>query len=509
MDDGCISIFNLEGLHILTNRNSKSEILSLNYIVDRHQIRAFNADKETLLFTDIKRSSEIINLRTRMLISKAGTRFNRGYVKGLVNKVKPDMFETFVTKQGISLHSLCLLCGLEEEFEYLVETIGLEEHGMLFKEDFHPVEIAIDLVNFRALELISRHIEKNNSLLITESLLFKALESPSSTFKKAVVEAYTTPPGLDRTALPSALSIDPEEFPYILQSFSKNLEQKDINRIKRDEEKSGGEQQIFEYYRVPRPISLHLSSNFIRQFLRKMMENSELCATTQSKSIIIYLWRQYKIYAWLYAFMFITFAVNTFIGLIWCTNVDKCETFLNTGDFTIVLLIINRVIMYALYLVIVFFEFLVIFKLGLGYFNNLYNILDSLILIVYLPMTILIFADFWDDGENLANNLYTGFLFLLGLRALLQLRVIDRLRYLIAMILNVFTDMIPFLTILISAITIIACLEINTNKSIEEAGYEGTFSEFLKKIDGVYNVGFGNWDGQDQFPYHLYILYLF
>ena len=207
--------------------------------------------------------------------------------------------------------------------------------------------------------------------------------------------------------------------------------------------------------------------------------------------------------------MYIIFTINTYIGLIWCTDVDKCENFLKTGDVTIVLLTANRVIMYTLYLIIFAFEVLVILKLGLPYFYNLYNFLDTLITILYLPMTILIFTDSWDDGRNFANNLYTGFLFLLGLRALLQLRVIDRLRYLIAMILNVFTDMIPFLTILVTAILIIACLEINTAKSIEEAGYEGTFGELLKKIDGVYNVGYGNWDGQDQFPYHQYILYLF
>ena len=151
---------------------------------------------------------------------------------------------------------------------------------MLFKEDFHPVEIAIDLMNFKALELISGHIQKNNSLLVTESILFKGLESPSNLFKRAIVEAYMRPPDMDCTALPSALPISSEEFPYIFKSFSKHLKRKEIDQIYREEHNTAVDQQIYEYYRVPRPISLHLSSKFIRQFLEKMMINSELCATT-------------------------------------------------------------------------------------------------------------------------------------------------------------------------------------------------------------------------------------
>ena len=97
----------------------------------------------------------------------------------------------------------------------------------------------------------------------------------------------------------------------------------------------------------------------------------------------------------------------------------------------------------------------------------------------------------------------------MGFRALLQLRVVDPTRYLIAMIIRVFVDIVPFITILISAIVIIACLEVNTIKSIEDFSYEGTFGELLKKIDWVYNMGYGNWEGQDEYPYHLYILYIF
>ena len=77
------------------------------------------------------------------------------------------------------------------------------------------------------------------------------------------------------------------------------------------------------------------------------------------------------------------------------------------------------------------------------------------------------------------------------------------------MILAVFTDIIPFLMILIAAILVFACLEINISKSIEGDGFTGSFNDFWKKIDQVYDIGYGNWDGQNEYPTNLYSIYLF
>ena len=267
------------------------------------------------MFTDINRSVDTIDLNSKSLFGKAGSKINRAYVKGLVSKINPKDYNTFITKQGISFQSLCLLSNMNDEFEELVNTIGLENNGMLFKEDFHPVEIAMDTLNIKAMEIIAKNMEKNKSLLVTENLFLKALESPSNSFKKAMVEAFFDPPGLEKELLPNAIPIGDTSFPYIYQSNSKNLDQEEIDKILR--EQSSVEMKKYEYHRISRPISLHLSSKFIREFLNKMTENSELCASTQSSAIITYLWRRYKIYAWLYAIMFIFMTINTYIGVIW------------------------------------------------------------------------------------------------------------------------------------------------------------------------------------------------
>jgi len=193
------------------------------------------------MFTDINRSKDTLNLDSKRLINRAGNRLNRSFVKGLITKVNPKDFNTFITKQGISLHSLCLLTNMNEEFENLVKTIGLEDHGMLFNEELHPVEIAIDTVNFKAMEVIAKHLEKKSSLLVTENLFSKALDSSSVGFKKAIVEAFLNPPGLDKDNLPNALAISSSEFPYIYKSLSKNLELEEIEKITNEKENSSAE----------------------------------------------------------------------------------------------------------------------------------------------------------------------------------------------------------------------------------------------------------------------------
>ena len=131
-----------------------------------------------------------------------------------------------------------------------------------------------------------------------------------------------------------------------------------------------------------------------------MLTNSDLCNATHSKSLVIYLWRKYKVFSWLYALMYIIFVANSYIGLIWCSDLDRCENFLKTGGLTSTILILNRIVIYLLFALIVFLELLVVIKLRTGYLKNFFNFLDVIILALYLPITILIFTDVLDDTEN-------------------------------------------------------------------------------------------------------------
>ena len=84
LDDGTISAFNLDGYILFSDRSSKTEIRSISYIAQREQIEAFNRDSERLLFTDINKSEDTINLNPRKLILKNKIALNKDYVKDFI-----------------------------------------------------------------------------------------------------------------------------------------------------------------------------------------------------------------------------------------------------------------------------------------------------------------------------------------------------------------------------------------------------------------------------------------
>ena len=61
--------------------------------------------------------------------------------------------------------------------------------------------------------------------------------------------------------------------------------------------------------------------------------------------------------------------------------------------------------MYGLFVVFVLLEMLALYKLGLGYFKNFNNLIDSIILVLYLPVTILIFTEVLEEERYIANNI--------------------------------------------------------------------------------------------------------
>ena len=76
-----------------------------------------------------------------------------------------------------------------------------------------------------------------------------------------------------------------------------------------------------------------------------------------------------------------------------------------------------------------------------------------------------------------------------------KLRVIDSVRYLVAMIERVFFDMVPFMIVLFFTIGSFAVVETEISKATGD--YEPEYGFFLKKINQVYETGYGNWDGTD------------
>ena len=69
---------------------------------------------------------------------------------------------TYISKQKLSLHSLCILEGLHKELAYLLKNIGLERDEYKFEETFHPLLIAIDMDNFEVLDALGKYLLEHN-----------------------------------------------------------------------------------------------------------------------------------------------------------------------------------------------------------------------------------------------------------------------------------------------------------------------------------------------------------
>ena len=108
---------------------------------------------------------------------------------------------------------------------------------------------------------------------------------------------------------------------------------------------------------------------------------------------------------------------------------------------------------------------------------------------------------------ELWNALSTAYLSLLFFRGVTQLRAIDSMRYLIAMLQRVFIDMIPFFTVLAAAIVSLAIVELQLGKA--EGQFDGDLLELFQAVNRVYDIGYGNWDGTGELRVFRYISFFF
>ena len=170
-------------------------------------------------------------------------------------------------------------------------------------------------------------------------------------------------------------------------------------------------------------------------------------------------------------------------------------------------LIIIRILMFGSYTFIIFLELISFIHNRVQHLNSFYNIVDLLVLVGFIPIVVLVLLDSERQPDRLPNTAISIYLAFMSLRGMSQLRVIDSVRYLVAMIERVFFDMIPFIIVLFFTIGSLAVIETQISKV--SGDYESGYGFFLKKLDQVYQTGFGNWDGTDEFPFVNYSVYFF
>jgi len=161
-----------------------------------------------------------------------------------------------------------------------------------------------------------------------------------------------------------------------------------------------------------------------------------------------------------------------------------------------------------LYFVFVIYEVIIFMSNPVGYISDIYTWMNLPIYAVgiYLAHYAIIRDSFF------LTNIYWNFLSMLyfGIyifRSITMLRVMDGSRYMIEMIFASFKNMRYFL--LLIALFILGIGTLRIVLKIPDHQFEGTFEEFWRVSDMIYNEDYKDKIGRESIPWNVYLLYLF
>ena len=450
-------------------------------------------------------------------------------LENIIENIDPENASTYTIKNEISLLTLCIIARLPELLQQLLDTIGF---GEIESDDpLHPVIAAAKIKDRHIMDVLGRYLLEEPCVDVTQDMLFQTLETESVVFMNAIMNNLFEPGDLQTKDIPQSLPMEPSNFPYIMKLPGKKISGKQLLDLSNE---GSSNLVTVKYGRAFPKLDYSLGSTFSLNFLHYMERFPILAAESESKNLVLHYWENYYHYAYVYVFIYISFLVCFFISAIWCREASTCEVFFDSSIGS-PLRYVFLGLMILLYLILVVFEILVHLRRLIIFFckpkayktkksglsrSKIWkqivkqwksgNIVDAFIFIFFIPIAITIFLSNNREDSKWVNLIYTTYLFVLGFRGLLHLKVIDNVRYLISMIVQACWDMIPFFIVLILSVVIFSCLEINISKSIDGTEADSfTYQEFLKKINQVYDVGFGNWDGAGDYPANLYTLFMF
>ena len=120
------------------------------------------------------------------------------------------------------------------------------------------------------------------------------------------------------------------------------------------------------------------------------------------------------------------------------------------------------------------------------------NLVDVYYLLAIPVIVVLDYREVLDDHIPWVNTWMNVTILIAGFKALAEFRMIDSVRWIIAMLTESFFKLKGFALVLLSTITFFAIIRVNLSKTLEEETFG--LNEFLLAIDYYYNVSFGSWD---------------
>lgn len=387
----------------------------------------------------------------------------------------------------------CMVLDYIDCFKTALFTFGYKQS--LYHQDFEPLQHAIKVDNPVYLDFFAEYfIEMKVDVEINKEIFIKGLQCSSDKFKIFISEIFFVKGRYYNIELQDTLRLQRRSDAYFFitdRSYSRM--DRFAEKLAKDEEsqrKNGSPLTKVEYLSSNFPVNLAISSEFVIKLLKQLDDTSDEVLLGNIGFLIKELWRRYRFLVIIYAFIH------------WSTTLLAIYLTLYNKKFIILIVLtgFNIVILFLYELIVMSVDFK-------KYLSSPYNWIDLLTnTSLFVLVVVLNPFGFLDDKNKLHNFLQTFLLLLAGGRSVTHLKVIDGMRYLIGMIIQVFVDMRYFMLLLAINIFLFGCIFEHTSKTNDEIE-ENTLLSAFKGLDYVYNLGYGAWDNTNEYTANQYFYF--
>ena len=353
---------------------------------------------------------------------------------------------------------------------------------------YDPFLVSLEHDNQEILDVWVDYFTRHSHRLhiYTPERLNRLISSSSTKLQKIALNHFlgTSEPHL--TSLITLYSINEYDRFQSVESNSELLDQKAVSRLRHLEDKSRPSESV-ECRSTTIPIPNTLSGNLM---LLEAARESTAETKLQLRPLIISLFNKNWLVFYLYSLAHVMATVIFFVTV----------SFQYYSIFTLVPF-------FAIYCFMAVFELIDIVRNASAYFGRVYNLLDVLLYPLAMALTAYLVIDGYKVLDHqLENGLITLLLYVALTRSVSMLRVLNQTRYLMLMILRVYIDMLPFLTVLLAYILGTGCMYMVVAITNGESVF--TLKEFQLKSDLIYNWGYGNWEGTSEMNTITFLFYL-
>ena len=100
----------------------------------------------------------------------------------IVDGIDPENPSTYTMREGVCIHSLCILANRSDLLIRVLDLIGYHDDNSAYNPNLHPIVIAAELKYDPVLNILGRFFQENPCLNVTEEFLFKSFETQNKVF---------------------------------------------------------------------------------------------------------------------------------------------------------------------------------------------------------------------------------------------------------------------------------------------------------------------------------------